>query len=128
MRKHLVALLIALSFSCQKESSYTMVDSKTVIDFDTVTKENLNRGILTLKSSKLNEYNLNSDCELIYKDTFPSWIEDYHGPDYSTKKYHFRPQISDIQLPYIIYKRKDDNYIQIIKNSDTLKFKLLNDL
>ncbi len=103
------------------------MDRKVSIAYDTITKINVNRGILTMKSFRFREYNVHSWCELIYKDSFPKWIDDRHSPDFSIKKYKFVPQISDIYAPYVIFKQKDENFFYVIKNSDTLKFKIESD-
>ena len=59
---------------------------------------------------------------LIYDRTFPSWIQDHNKPDYSFNKYVFKPSISDIDVPYIMIKKKNKCYFDIVKNKDTLKF------
>jgi hypothetical protein len=103
------------------------MDRKVSIDFDTITKINIDRGILTMKSFRFREYNVYSWSELIYTDSFPKWIDDRHSPDFSFKEYKFVPQILDIYVPYVIFKRKGENYFYLIKNSDTLKFKIESD-
>ena len=110
--------------SCQKGNDLKFVEKKTVIDLDTITKIDENRGILTMKSFRFRKYNVYSWSELIYKDSFPKWIDDRHSPDFSFKEYKFVPQILDINVPYVIFKRKGENFFYLIKNSDTLKFKI----
>jgi hypothetical protein len=127
MNKYLLTFLIVLLISCQKGNDFKFVDRETVIEFDTITKTEVNRGLLTMKSFRFRKYNFYSWCELTYKDSFPKWIDDRHGPDYSFNKYKFVPQISDIYAPYVIFKRKGENFFHIIKNSDTLKFKIESD-
>ena len=70
------------------------------------------------------DYDVYSDCQLIYKKTFPSWIKDMGKPDFSVTEYKFEPKISDIEIPYVIFKKQNDEYFYVIKNTDTLKFKI----
>lgn len=85
----------------------------------------MDRSILTLKNSNFS-YDVYDWSPLIYSNTFPNWIEDHHAPDgtFGGQKYKFEPRISDIDVPYVLFKRKNENYFFIIKHSDTLKFGL----
>ena len=127
MEKYLLIFFILLFTCCGKDNDFKFIDRKTVIDSDTITKIEENRGILTMKSFRFRKYNVYSWSELDYKDTFPKWIIDKHKPDISVGNYKFKPQITDIDLPYVIYKRKEENCFYLIKNSDTLKFKIESD-
>ena len=40
------------------------------------------------------------------------------------EEYKFEPHITDIAIPYVLFKRKNENYFFVIKEKDTLKFKL----
>ena len=67
------------------------------------------------------EYLVYEWSPLIYKESFPTWITKESKRDFSTRPY---PAISDIQLPYYIHKRGNDEFFYLIKNNDSLKFKL----
>lgn len=127
MNKYLTIFSFFLLAGCQKANEFKFVEKKTVIDFDMITKIHENRAILTMQSFRFREYNFYEWCELIYTDSFPKWIKDKHRPDYSFKDYKFHPRITDIDVPYVIFKHKDEDYFNIIKNSDTLKFKIETD-
>ena len=121
-----IFLLSLIVFACQKEGNEDFITKEMKIESDTIKKLELNRGILTMRSFR-NRIHLYSWCPLEYNKTFPSWIEDKHEPDFSFKKYTFEPCISDLDLPYIIYKEANENYFYIVKNKDTLKFKIVKD-
>lgn len=115
MEKYLLIVFILLFTCCRKDNDFKFVDRKTVIEFDTITKIEENRGILTMKSFRFRKYNVYSWSELDYNGASPKWIENKN------------PTISDIEVPYVIYKRKEENYFYVVKNSDTLKFKIESD-
>lgn len=125
--KYFIITLVLLSISCKKEDNSNFIEKNTFINFDTIKELKLNRGTLTMKSISFREYDFYSWCSLIYKDTFPTWIEDQNKPDFSFNEYKFEPVISDIDVPYVIFKRKNENYFFIIKQKDTLKFKIEGD-
>ena len=127
MAKYFIIPLLLFCMSCKKENNSKFINRSTSINFDTIEKVKLNRGTLTLKSTRFKEYNVYSLCPLIYKDTFPSWIKDQNKADFSFNEYKFEPIISDIEIPYVIFKRKNENYFFIIKQTDTLKFKIKGD-
>lgn len=126
MRKpidYCIVALLLLCGSCKKEDLSNYMTKETVIKNDTITQSKADRGILTMKNLN-GKYVVYEWCPLVYKDTFPAWIEDKHQPDFSIKEYKFEPCISDIDVPYVLFKRKDENYFFIIKNTDTLKFRI----
>lgn len=123
--KYFIITLLLLSISCKKEDNLNFIEKSSFINSDTIKKLKLNRGTLTMKSIRFREYNVYSWCSLIYKDTFPTWIKDQNKPDFSFHEYKFEPTISDIDVPYVIFKRKNENYFFIIKQKDTLKFKMI---
>jgi hypothetical protein len=122
--RYSILLLSLIVLACKKEKNEDFITKEMKIESDTIRKLELNRGILTLKSFR-NNIHLYSWCPLEYKNNFPSWIEDKHEPDFSLGKYIFEPCISDIDLPYEIYKKANENYFFIVKNKDTLKFKIV---
>ena len=122
----LIIFLTFLFTSCKKENDSNFIDKETTIDCDSITELNLNRGILTMKNLN-NKYIVYSWCNLIYKDSFPKWIKDKGKPDYTSNKYQFKPCISDIEIPYLIFKRKNENFFSLVKNKDTLIFKIAKD-
>jgi hypothetical protein len=96
------------------------VEIESEINTDTIKSVTINRGILTLNK----KYTLFSNCFLIYNDSFPKWIQDHGEPDFSFDEYVFKPSITDIDAPYVLYKFKNEKYFYLIKNNDTLKFEL----
>jgi hypothetical protein len=122
MEKLIFYFLILFCFeSClhnKKLEGFIEVESE--IKSDTITSVTINRGILTLNK----KHTLFSNCFLIYNDSFPKWIQDHGAPDYSFDEYIFKPRITDIETPYVLYKFKDEKYFYIIKNNDTLRFEL----
>lgn len=116
--------LIVIILSCKREVNKDFINKAMKIETDTIRKIELNRGILKMMSFRNTIY-MHSWCSLEYKYSFPSWIEDKHKPDFSFKNYVFKPCISDIELPYEIFKNDNENYFYIIKNKDTLKFKIV---
>lgn len=125
--RYFIITLLLLSISCKKEDNSNFIEKRTFINFDTIKKIKLNRGTLNMKSVKFREYDVYSWCSLIYKDTFPTWIKEQNKPDFSFNEYKFEPTISDIDVPYVIFKRKNENYFFIIKQKDTLQFKIEGD-
>ena len=122
--KFLIFALAVLLIGCKNDNDFKFVEKGTIINLDTIKELNINRGILTLKSFRLKEYNLYSWCPLIYNDTFPDWIKDKGKPDFSFNEYKFQPAISDVDIPYLIYKKQNEDCFYVIKNADTLKFKI----
>lgn len=122
MKYILTIFLISLTFqSCLHNNKLDgFVEVQSEIKSDTIKSVTINRGILTLDK----KYTLFSNCFLIYKDSFPKWIEDYGEPDIKSTDYVFNPYITDIKTPYVLYKFKDEKYFYIVKNNDTLKFEL----
>ena len=125
--KYFIITLIFFSMSCKKEDNSNFIEKSSFINSDTIKNLKLNRGNLTMRSIRFREYNVYSWCPLIYKDIFPTWIEDQNKPDFSFNEYKFEPNISDIDVPFVIFKRKNENYFFIIKQKDTLKFKIEGD-
>ncbi|MBE9577419.1 hypothetical protein [Flavobacterium proteolyticum] len=119
--KFFILFLILLLTGClHQEKIQGFIKVEDEITADTIESVTINRGILTLNK----KYTLFSNCFLIYKDSFPKWIEDYGEPDIKSDDYFFEPFITDIKPPYVIYKFKNEKYFYIIKNNDTLKFEL----
>jgi hypothetical protein len=116
-----IIIVIFLLFSCNKKENFNFVKFETIIYNDTIKKIELDRGIL-----KLNNYYLGGSSQLIYKDTFPKWIKDFNSPEFSFSDYKFKPSISDIEPPYIIFKNQNDSILNVIKYKDSLKFKIQN--
>jgi hypothetical protein len=114
--------LLLVYNNCKKIEEKEFVNCNTTIINDSIYKININRGTLTLN----NNYNFFGSYPLIFNEKFPTWIKDYDSPDYSFNKYIFEPDIYDIKPPYIIYKQQDSCFFYIIKNNDTLKFKITN--
>jgi hypothetical protein len=96
------------------------IEIENQIKPDTINSITINRGILTLDK----KYTLLSNSFLIYQDSFPNWIKDHNNPDFKSKDYIFKPFITDIEPPYILYKYKKEKYFYIVKNNDTLRFEL----
>ena len=117
-------ILSIIVLGCKKENNENFITKEMKIESDTIRKLESNRGILTMYSFR-NNIHLYSWCPLEYKNNFPSWIEDKNKPEISLNKYIFKPCISDIDLPYEIYKKANENYFFIVKNKDTLKFKII---
>ena len=122
MRKKFVLIFILFCFqSCIHNSKLEgFIELKSEIKADTIKSTSINRGILTLNK----EYYLHGNSILIYNDSFPKWIQDHGEPDFSSDQYFFKPRITDIEAPYVLYKNKNEKYFYIIKNNDTLKFEL----
>ena len=112
--------LLLVYNNCKKIEEKKFVNCNTTIINDSIYKINLNRGTLTLN----NNYNLYSGSPLMYDKKFPSWIKDYDRPDYSLNNYIFEPDINDIKPPFKLFKQKDSCFFYVIKNNDTLKFKI----
>ena len=70
---------------------------------------------MTLKNFA-GDYYVYSWCPLIQNKSLPSWIKEKEVRE-----------ISDIDAPYKIFKMKNENFFSIIKNADTLKFKIEDD-
>ena len=112
-------VLLLLS-SCYKQSNFNFVKFKTKIDNDTIKSIEFNRGVV-----KLDNYYLLTNCQFIYKDTFPNWIKDFSKPDFSFVDYKFIPRINDIEAPFVIFKHENDSILYLVKYKDTLKFKII---
>lgn len=115
-------ILIVLCFeSCiHNKKIEGFIETRHEIPAETITSMTINREILTLNK----KHSLFSNSFLIYKDSFPKWIQDKNRPDISLDEYIFKPFITDIDVPYVLYKNKGEEFFYIIKNKDTLKFEL----
>lgn len=124
MEKIIKCILILLCcVSCiHNKKIEGFIEIKDEIKKETITSVTINRGILSLNEN----YRLFSNCSLVYKDSFPNWIQDHDKPDFSVNEYVFEPFITDIDAPYLLYKNKNEDFFYVIKNNDTLKFKLGN--
>lgn len=123
---YFMIILIIISFSCKKNNNSNFINHKTLISNDTIKITSIDRGIITMKSL-YREYLVHSWCPLVYKGTFPNWIKDNRKPIYSFNNYIFKPDISNIDYPYIIFKKENENYFYVIKNQDTLSFSIETD-
>lgn len=115
-----ILILLCLESCIHNNKLEGFIEFKSEIQTDTIKSISINRGILTLDK----KHTLFSNCILIYKDSFPKWIEDHGKPDFSFDEYVFKPRITDIDAPYVLYKFKNEKYFYIIKKNDTLKFEL----
>ncbi len=80
------------------------------------------RGVLILN----NTFMLASSCPLVYHKYFPDWIvEDTSNLVFSSKNSVFIPTIYDIKPPYKLIKKKNTDFFKVVKNRDTLTFKLI---
>ncbi|WP_430401191.1 hypothetical protein [Flavobacterium sp.] len=104
-----------LFVSCKKKNNLNFIENNTTIDSGFVRRVEKNRGILTLKNFA-GDYYVYSWCPLIQNKSLPSWIKEKEVRE-----------ISDIDAPYKIFKMKNENFFSIIKNADTLKFKIEDD-
>lgn len=78
---------------------------------DSVYKTYINRGVLKINNS----YYINSNSFLIKNNKIPQWLLE------EGKEVYF---IDDVIPPYFLFKKRGNDYFFIIKNNDTLKFKL----
>jgi hypothetical protein len=118
MKKYLV-LIFLFSLSCTK-NNFTPIKIKDEINKTLINKTEINRGIVKLN----NEFYFYSNCSMVNKKNIPNWIIDKNSPEVSFKEYDFHPRITDIGVPYVLFKFKNDKYFYILKNKDTLKFEL----
>lgn len=121
---NLTLVFIFMLFSCKNENQ-RFITSKTVANYDSIKRVKIDRGILIMENFNFTgDYVVYSYCPLIYTDTFPSWITDKRKPEFSISEYKFKPKISDIEVPYVLFKNRNEDYFYIIKNKDTLKFRI----
>ncbi len=122
MKYILTIFLISLTFqSCFNNNKLNgFIEVQSEIKSKKIKTVTINRGILTLNKT----HYLHGNSFLVYKDSFPKWIEDHGEPDFSFDEYIFEPSITDIDPPYVLYKFKDEKYFYVVKNNDTLKFEL----
>ena len=106
-------IILFLFVSCKKEENFNFIECKNENKIDTITNTKLNRGVLTMLGKK-DKYYLASWSLLIYKDSFPKWIEDNNKPDFSISNYKFKPDISNISAPYIIFKDENNCFFNIL--------------
>lgn len=126
--KYYLLILLFYFSSCKRECTANFIKYETSITNYNIKETVMDRSILTLKNPNCS-YDVYEWSPLIYNKTFPNWIEDHHAPDgtFGGQKYKFEPRISDIDVPYVVFKRKNENYFFIIKQKDTLKFKIEKD-
>ena len=120
MRKFITCCLLLL-ISCNQKKDKT-INFNTEIKTDTIRSYSINRGIALLNNRNYIGFN-----SLIFDKEFPSWIKDRSGATYRPDNYVFHPSLSDIKIPYVLFKRKDEAYFNVIKYNDTLQFKIFND-
>lgn len=121
MEKIVVVLVfVLLVASCKTEDKQIEIVNNTVLNGIDVYSVNVNRGVVSFND----RYYLFSNSELIFDDTFPSWIKDRNKPDFSFGKYEFEPTITDIDVPFRLLKYGYEDFFYVIKNGDTLKFKI----
>ena len=106
-------ILIGLLTTFRDTEKLNFVEKSTSINFEKITKKNLERGILKLEN--LNKtYYLYGWCELIKRDSIPVWIANM---DDTT--------IDDIDIPFVLFKNPNESFFHVIKNKDTLTFKVI---
>lgn len=124
MKKAVSIFILSLFFSCQKKENLNFVACHSLIKSDTIKETRMDRGIIKLTSWHNKHYYVYDWSDLEYNDSFPKWIKDHNKPDYSLKEYQFEPRISDIDVPYVLFKKEKDCYFYVVKYGDTLKFKI----
>lgn len=110
--KYFTVAFFILLVSCKKKNNLNFIRNNTVIDSGFVRRVEENRGVLTMKNFS-GDYYVFSWCPLMSTKSLPNWVRDKEVQD-----------ISDIDPPYKIFKTKNENVFSIIKNGDTLKFKI----
>jgi hypothetical protein len=113
-------ILTLIIFSCDNKNNYNFIEYNSKINYDTINKIEFNRGTI-----KMNRYHLLTNCQLINENNAPKWIKDLSSPDFKCSKYIFKPSILDIKTPYVLFKKQKDSIFFIIKNNDTLQFKIV---
>lgn len=117
---YFLSLIFILFSSCERHKNDDFIKIQDEINSAKITKFEMNRGDITLN----NNYTLLSNSYLIYENNFPKWIKDHNNPEFKSDDYLFKPYISDIDVPYILFKKKNEDVFYVVKYGDTLKFKL----
>jgi len=98
---------------CQRYPDYISIDRSTILN-DTIKRFSINRGVLILNK----KYTLPSYCPVIGNKPDVDWL-----------KYGSRNEenitVGDIKKPFVLKKKKGENYILLIKSKDSVKFELL---
>ena len=108
MVKYIFLALLMLNLSCNPYDKYSKIISDSEISV-TVRKHKNDRG-----GSIINDiYLFDSSCPL---------ISEYSSSDFeSMDELYFAFQL----VPYVLFKNKNEDFFYVIKEQDTLKFKLL---
>ncbi|MCU0384270.1 MAG: hypothetical protein MUF68_09425 [Cyclobacteriaceae bacterium] len=115
-----ILIFVFLISSCKTDNKQIEINKETELYGIEIYSESVNRGIVSFNDT----YYLFSNSALVFNDTFPSWIKDRDKADFSFKKYKFEPTITDIDVPFRLLKYKNEDFFYVIKNSDTLKFRI----
>lgn len=121
----LILMVYVLIFSsCKKFPNYrgTLIEYETSLSIE-VKKAPINRGVLMLN----NKYFIETNTPLVLLDTFPDFIKD--NEDLKIKINNWKIvdnfHLSEIQPNYYLIKEKMSNTFFVIKDEDTLIFKLI---
>lgn len=117
MKYKLTIFVVMIFFSCIEDKNLHSINFEDDLTIEVKSSIN-NRGTLILNK----HYMISSSCPLIFEDKFPDWIVQRLKPINGSNK--FEPKIYDILPPYTLFKEKQTNYFYVLKNGDSLKFKM----
>lgn len=110
-------MLLVMLISCN-DLSYKrskLVLTETTIKQDTIRKKNRERGNVVCND----RYRITSISYFVNEQkSIPDWLKNQYK---NNQPIHF----CEIDLPFVLFKESGDEYFYVIKNNDTLKFKLV---
>ncbi|MEA1786479.1 hypothetical protein U1E44_10285 [Arenibacter sp. GZD96] len=116
--KVLMLIFVSLASGCERKVRYTTIDKNSDLKIE-VKHETMNRGVMILNK----KYYLIGSCPLMNKDK-PIWLKERYPPLWRPKTKEYTPRISDVQVPYTLYKLENEPFFYVLKNKDTLQFLL----
>lgn len=118
---YLFILIVLVSCNDLRYKRSKLVLTETAIKQDTIKERFMSRGSVVYNGY----YSITTISYLVNdKKTIPNWLK---NKNWVKKRYENNEliYINDIDLPFVLFKESGDEYFYVIKNNDTLKFKLV---
>jgi hypothetical protein len=117
----IIIVLVSLThcdLNNQKPRSFYKLNFKESLKVNVVKTSIHNKGLLLNDSVVLYK-----TSRLIFESYSPKWLfEKTKNKEMSHKYYIYSPDISDVDVPYVLIKHRNSNIFQIVKDRDTLFF------
>ena len=114
----ILILFVNCNNSTNKQSDISYLSFKDSININVI-KASIHSKSLILNDSVV----LYKTSRLIFENHYPKWLfEKTKNKELFNNIYIYKPDISEIEVPYKLIKYKKSNIFQLIKKTDTLYF------